>query len=211
MLHSAATPCTRYGYKVHFMERQPDPTKCAGNHWLDVTAPREPEIKSLPACAHAKSPSPLNRFSFISRSLSVCTVLFCSSMYLCKSLGHGACAVRAWACLHCLSSAHRAGSQLQGIALFVPVVSARVSSEYLATRIRGHTVVAFELFCIFASSMQNNLYPSSLQRPPPLSLCSHSGCICIFCNLWDSDVGNCLHLHLLSFHVPLQVICLEDV
>ena len=106
-LHSTAdTPCTQSGCKVHFMVGQPDPTKCAGNHWLDVTAPREPQIKSLPACAHAKSPSPLNKFSFdiISRPVSLCTVLFCSSMYLCKSLGHGACAVRAWACLQCLSS-----------------------------------------------------------------------------------------------------------
>ena len=149
------------------MVRQPDPTKCAGNHWLDVTAPREPKIKSLAACAHAKSPSPLNKFSFdiISQSVSACAVLFCSSMYLCKSLGHGACAVRAWACLHCLSSAHRAGSQLQGIALFVPVVSARVSSEYLATRIRGHTVVAFELFCIFDAEQFVPLVSSKATAP----------------------------------------------
>ena len=105
-LHS--TPCTQSGCKLHFMVRQPDPTKCAGNHWLDVTAPREPKIKSLPACAHAKSPSPLNKFSFdiISQSVSACAVLFCSSMYLCKSLGHGACAVRAWPCLQCLKLLH---------------------------------------------------------------------------------------------------------
>ena len=52
---------------------------------------------------------------------------------------------------------HRAGSQLQNIALFLPVVSARASSDYLATRISGlvHTIIALELFCIFGSLMQN--------------------------------------------------------
>ena len=54
-------------------------------------------------------------------------------------------------------AAHRAGSQLQDIALFLLVVSALVSSDYLVTRKPGlgHTIIAFELFCIYGSLMQN--------------------------------------------------------
>ena len=72
-------------------------------------------------------------------------------MYLCKSLGHGACAGRAWASLQCLSfAAPRPCSWLQAIALFLAVVSARASSDYLIARM--HAVKLWLQF-IFSASL----------------------------------------------------------